>query len=111
MPSRASESSVSNSLHCIPFLVWSGITSPAYRYVVTALQVPLGLDLFWISRYPPEPSKLWLFRDSPYLVSPLESLLPGVREKVCPRPGAPSQRPPAGARGRLAAHFGQEFAH
>src|SRR5579862_1381148 len=85
-PSRASDNSRSNSLHCIPLLVWSGITSPAYRYVVAGVQVPLALDLFVISRYPPEPSKHWQFHGSPYLVNPLESLLPEVLAKAWLRP-------------------------
>src|ERR1700682_3496250 len=72
-PSRASESRTSNSLHCIPLLVRSGITSPAYRYVVGAWQVPPALYLFVISRCPPEPSKRWQFHGNPYPVSPLES--------------------------------------
>src|SRR5215469_10080113 len=110
-PSSASERSRSNSLHCIPLLVWSGITSPACRYVGGALQVPLDPYLFLISRCPPEPSKRWQFHDSPYPVSPLESLLPEVRAKVCPRPGEPSPRPPGCVPGHRAAHFGQEFAH
>src|SRR4029077_11027904 len=91
-PSMASVSASSNSLHCIPLLVWSGITSPAYRYVVGAWQVPPALYLFVISRYPPEPSKLWQFRDSPYLVSPLESLLPVVLAIAWQGPRAPSPR-------------------
>src|SRR6185312_14348937 len=41
LPSRASLSRASNSVHCIPLFVSLGITSPAYRYVVIALQVPL----------------------------------------------------------------------
>src|SRR5438270_7016036 len=106
----ASVSSESNSLHCIPLLVWSGITSPAYRYVVRGVQVPPALYLFVISRYPPEPSKLWQFRDSPYPVSLLESLLPEVRGKVWPGPHEPSLRPPAGAPGRPGERIGQEFA-
>src|SRR5882757_8221548 len=111
MPSMASMSSESNSLHCIPLLVWSGITSPAYRYVVRGVQVPPALYLFVISRYPPEPSKLWQFRDSPYLVSPLESLLLEVRGKVWPRPHEPFPTPPGCVRGRRAGRIGQEFAH
>src|SRR5579863_9467865 len=110
-PSMASESTRSNSLHFIPLLVWSGITSPAYRYVVGAWQVPPALYLFVISRYPPEPSKLWQFRDSPYPVSPLESLLPEVREKAWPGPHEPFPRPPGGVRGRRGERIGLEFAH
>src|SRR5260370_29189703 len=104
-----SVSSESNSLHCIPLLVWSGITSPAYRYVVIGAQVPPALDLFVISRYPPEPSRLWQFRDSPYPVSPLESLLPEALAKVWPGPRERSLPPPGCAPGRPAAPIGQEF--
>src|SRR5450432_2208309 len=107
----ASASTRSNSLHCIPLLVWSGITSPAYRYVVRGVQVPPALYLFLISRYPPEPSKLWQFRDSPDLVSPLESLLPEVREKAWPGPHEPFLRPPGCVRGRPGERIGQESAH
>ena len=110
-PSRASESSRSNSLHCIPLLVWSGITSPAYRYVEGALQVPLDPYLFSISRCPPEPSKRWQFLCNPYLVSPLESLLPEVRAKVWPRPGERFQKPPGCAPGHPAGPIGPVFAH
>src|SRR5208283_5366713 len=85
-PSSASVSSRSNSLHFTPLPVWSGITSPAYRYVVGGGQVPPAHDLFEISQCPPEPSKRWRFPGSPYPVSPLESLLPGALAKDGPRP-------------------------
>src|SRR5271156_1496884 len=107
----ASVSSESNSLHCIPLLVWSGITSPAYRYVVAGAQVPPALDLFAISRYPPEPSKQLRFHGSPYPVSPLESMLPEALAKAFPGPRARSPRPPDCVRGRQEARIGQEFAH
>src|SRR5437763_16888666 len=107
----ASESRASNSLQCIPLLVWSGITSPAYRYVVGGVQVPPALYLFVISRYPPEPSKLWQFRDSPYPVSPLKSLLPEAREKVWPRRHEPSLLPPVSAPGRPGERLSHAFAH
>src|SRR5579863_5893607 len=93
-PSMASESTRSNSLHFIPLLVWSGITSPAYRYVVGAWQVPPALYLFVISRYPPEPSKRWQFHGSPYPVSPLESLLPEALATAWPGPRVRSPPPP-----------------
>src|SRR5271169_1526078 len=109
-PSMASASRSSNSLHCIPLLVWSGITSPAYRYVVGAWQVPPALYLFAISRYPPEPSKRWQFHGSPYLVSPLESLLPEVLAKAWPRLRGRSPRPPGCVRGRPGGRIGLESA-
>src|ERR1051326_6123881 len=109
-PSRASASSTSNSLHCIPLLVWSGITSPAYRYVVTGAQVPHDLDLFGISRYPPEPLKWWQFLGNPYPVSPLESLPHEVLAKFWTGPRGRSQRPPGCAPGRPAVPIGQGFA-
>src|SRR5579862_1350936 len=110
-PSRASVSNWSNSLHCIPFLVRSGITSPAYRYVVEGALVPRGHDLFEISQYPPEPSKRRRFPCSPYLVSPLESQLPGAPGKASPRLHEPFQRPRGCGRGRPGEPIGQEFAH
>src|ERR1700722_397390 len=114
-PSIMSASKASNSLQIIPLLVFSslgsGITSPAYRYVVVGEQVPLGLDLFWISRYPPEPSKRLQFRGSPYLVSPLESLLPEAPATACPELRARSHQPPGCARARREPRIGPEFAH
>src|SRR5271170_5638564 len=107
----ASESTRSNSLHFIPLLVWSGITSPAYRYVVGAWQVPPALYLFVISRYPPEPSKRRQFPCSPYPVSPLESQLPEALVKAWPGLHEPSRRLPGCARGRQAGQIGPEFAH
>src|ERR1700722_452574 len=110
-PSMASTSRESNSWHCIPLLVWSGITSPAYRYVVRASQVPRALYLFVISRYPPEPSIRWQFRDSPYPVSPLESLLLEAQEKACRAQRGPSRRPPGCVRGRREERIGLVSAH
>src|SRR5882762_5359300 len=55
VPSSSSISSASKSAHCMPFLVSPDITSPAYMYVVAAVQVPHVHDLSWISPYPPEP--------------------------------------------------------
>src|SRR5580698_8732774 len=110
-PSMASVSRSSNSLQRIPLLVWSGITSPAYRYVVGAWQVPPALYLFVISRYPPEPSKRRRFLCNPYPVSPLESLLPEALAKAWPGLRARSRRPPGCVRGRRAVRIGQEFAH
>src|SRR5580704_14496863 len=110
-PSMASESRRSNSLHRIPLLVWSGITSPAYRYVVRGALVPLALYLFLISRYPPEPSKRWQSRGSPYPVSPLESQLPEVRATVLPGPHGRFPQPPGCVHGRPGARIGPEFAH
>src|SRR5208282_6098633 len=109
-PSIASMTRSSNSLHCIPLLVWSGITSPAYRYVAEGAQVPLALYLFEISQCPPEPSKRLQFRGSPYPVSLLESLLHEALAKVCPRPHEPSRRPPGCVRGRPGERIGPEFA-
>src|SRR3984957_9767497 len=110
-PSKASASRRSNSLHCIPLLVWSGITSPAYRYVVRGVQVPPALYLFVISRYPPEPSKRRQSRDSPYPVSLVESLLPEARATAWPRPRARAPRPPGCVHGHRAGRIGPEFAH
>ncbi len=89
---------------------WSGITSPAYRYVVGAWQVPPALYLFSISRYPPEPSKRSQFRDNPYPVSPLESLLPEALAIAWPRPRARSLQPPGCGPGRPGERIGPEFA-
>src|SRR5579863_855117 len=96
-PSTASVSRRSNSWHCISLLggtfpvrscFRSGITSPAYRYVVGGGLVPPAHDLFEISQCPPELSKLWQFHDSPYPVNPLESMLRAALAKACPKPCA-----------------------
>src|SRR5271165_1218897 len=110
-PSMASVSRSSNSLQRIPLLVWSGITSPAYRYVVGAWQVPPALYLFVISRYPPEPSKRRQFHGSPYPVSPLESQLHEALGKAWPGLRERSPRPPGCVRERPGGRIGQEFAH
>src|SRR5580693_7440935 len=110
-PSSASVSRASNSLHCNPFFVWSGITSPAYRYVVTDAQVPPAHDLFDFSQFPPAPSKRSQFRGSPYPVSPLESQLPAAPVKASPGPHARSPPPPGCVLAHPEAHFGPEFAH
>src|SRR3984957_5070017 len=101
-PSKASASRRSNSLHCIPLLVRSDITSPAYRYVVRGAQVPPALYLFVISRYPPEPSKRRQFHGNPYPVSPLESLLPEAQGKVWLELRGRSHRPPGSVPGHRA---------
>src|SRR5271170_5695613 len=107
----ASESTRSNSLHFIPLLVWSGITSPAYRYVVGAWQVPPALYLFVISRYPPEPSKPPQFPCNPYLVSPLESLLPEALAIAWRGPRERSQIPPGCVRAGRGERIGPGSAH
>src|SRR5579862_5370650 len=109
-PSRASVSNWSNSLHCIPLLVWSGITSPAYRYVVEGAQVPRAHDLFDFSQSPPEPSKRWQFLCNQNPVSLVESLPRAAREIVFLKPREWLPRPPGCARASLAAQIGHEFA-
>src|ERR1700685_3360001 len=110
-PSSASVSRASNSLHCNPFFVWSGITSPAYRYVVTDAQVPPVRDLFDFSQFPPAPSKRSRFRGSPYPVSPLESQPHATPAKASPTPHARFLPPPGCVLAHPEAHFGPEFAH
>src|ERR1700722_18595543 len=110
-PSSASVSRASNSLHCNPFFVWSGITSPAYRYVVTGALVPPVHDLFDFSQFPPAPSKRSRFRGNPYPVSPLESQPHAAPAKASPALHARFPQPPGCVRAHPEAHFGPEFAH
>src|SRR5579872_1497708 len=73
----ASLSRASNSAHCI--LVGSGITSPAYRYVVTGALVPPVHDLFSISRFPPVLSTRLQCLCNPYLAGLSGLRLPAIR--------------------------------
>src|ERR1700678_1881420 len=110
MPSMASVNRLSNSLHGIPFLVGSGITSPAYRYVVAGVQVPRAHDLFDFSQSPPEPSKQRqsLYNQNP--VSPLKSQPHAAPAKAWPKPREPFPPAPGCARASREAQIGPEFA-
>src|SRR5258708_17872075 len=110
-PSSASVRRASNSLHCIPLLVWSGITSPAYKYVAEGVQVPPALYLFVISRYPPEPSIPARFPCSPCPVSPLESQLPAALATISPGPHARFHAHRRGADAHPEVPIGPRFPH